>query len=304
MSDSNQASLLELNEIDDEMKEEIEDLIIDKVEPEENKKLLVYKTKSVSICKLICHLSGKLEIFLMVIAVIATIFSGCTDPLWNLLMGDTINQLAFLADLNKNATVNDPKYDAQMQAAEEPVNKLINYFAILGGATFLSNFLMLFLWGLSALRQMHNLKKNYFELIMNQEQEWFDENNEFQFSTKIQTQLEQVEYGLGDKFGQIILMITEISSGLIVGFIIAWDLTLIICSSFPIIIISVVITDYFAEKLMVKSKGVNEQAGGIAEELLYNIKTITCFCNFDFEIKRYNELIDEIDQYDQKKVLP
>ena len=57
------------------------------------------------------------------------------------------------------------------------------------------------------------------------------------------------------------------------------------------------------EKLMLKSKDANEKAGGIAEELLYNIKTITCFCNFDFEIKRYNELIDEIDQYDQKKVL-
>ena len=268
MSDSNQASLLELNEIDDEMKEEIEDLIIDKVEPEENKKLLVYKTKSVSICKLICHLSGKLEIFLMIIAVIATIFSGCTDPLWNLLMGGTINELAFLADLDKEKTKD---YEDIVEPARPHVNELINYFAILGGATFLSNFLMLFLWGLSALRQMHNLKKNYFELIMSQEQEWFDENNEFQFSTKIQTQLEQVEYGLGDKFGQIILMITEISSGLIVGFIIAWDLTLIICSSFPIIIISVVITDYFAEKLMVKSKGVNEQAGGIAEELLYTI---------------------------------
>ena len=64
-----------------------------------------------------------------------------------------------------------------------------------------------------------------------------------------------------------------------------------------------IITDNCAEKLMLKSKDANEKAGGIAEELLYNIKTITCFCNFDFEIKRYNELIDEIDQYDQKKVL-
>ena len=45
MSESNQGSLLELNEIDEETKEEIEDLIIDKIEPEENKKILVYKTK-------------------------------------------------------------------------------------------------------------------------------------------------------------------------------------------------------------------------------------------------------------------
>ena len=299
MSESNQGSLLELNEIDEETKEEIEDLIIDKIEPEENKKILVYKTKSVSICKLICHLSGKLEIFLMIIAVIATVFSGCTDPFWNLLMGSTINELAFLSDLTRE----DPLYKAKVEKAEPPVNRLILQFVILGEATFISNFLMLFLWGLSALRQMHFLKKNYFELIMSQEQEWFDENNEFQFSTKIQTQLEQIEYGLGDKFGQIILMIAEISSGLIVGFLTAWDLALIICASFPIIVISVIITDNCAEKLMLKSKDANEKAGGIAEELLYNIKTITCFCNFDFEIKRYNELIDEIDQYDQKKVL-
>ena len=102
--------------------------------------------------------------------------------------------------------------------------------------TFLSNFLMLFLWGFSSLRQMHKLKRNYFELILSQEQEWFDENNEYQFSTKVQTQLKQIEYGLGDRFGQIILMISEILSGLAVGFANSWSLTLIISSSFPLIL--------------------------------------------------------------------
>ena len=54
---------------------------------------------------------------------------------------------------------------------------------------------------------------------------------------------------------------------------------------------------------MIKSKDINEKADGIAEELLYNIKTITSFCNFDFEIRRYNDLIDEMNNYDQKKLL-
>jgi ABC-type multidrug transport system fused ATPase/permease subunit len=70
-----------------------------------------------------------------------------------------------------------------------------------------------------------------------------------------------------------------------------------------LIIISVFISDYFAEKLLLKSKELNEKAGGISEELLYNIKTVTSFCNFDFELNRYNQLIDEMDKYDQKKVL-
>ena len=296
---NNAESLLELNDIDDEIKDEIEDLITDKKEPEENKKLLVYRAKSVSIFKLICHLSGKLEIFLMILATISTIFSGCSGALWNIIQGNTINKLTEIIEID----INDEEYLNKLNGIEGFINKLIINFVILGAMTFLSNFLMLFLWGFSALRQMHKLKGNYFELILSQEQEWFDENNEYQFSTKVQTQLEQIEMGLGDRFGQIILMISEILSGLAVGFINSWSLTLIICSSFPLILISVLISDYYAEKLMIKSKDINEKAGGIAEELLYNIKTVTSFCNFDFEIRRYNDLIDEMDKYDQKKLL-
>ena len=43
---------------------------------EEEKKLLIYKIQSVSVWKLICHLSGKLEIFLMIIGLFSTLFSS------------------------------------------------------------------------------------------------------------------------------------------------------------------------------------------------------------------------------------
>ena len=69
---------------------------------------------------------------------------------------------------------------------------------------FLSHFLMTFMWFLSALRQMHHLKEKYFATILKQEQGWFDENNAYEFSTKVQAQLEQIELGVGDKFGVLI----------------------------------------------------------------------------------------------------
>ena len=92
----------------------------------------------------------------------------------------------------------------------------------LSSFVFKANFFMLFLWGYSALRQMNNLKIKYFDLILKQEQSWFDEHNSFEFSTKIQSQLEQIELGLGDRFSQIILMFAEIISGFTVGFITSW----------------------------------------------------------------------------------
>ena len=78
------------------------------------------------------------------------------------------------------------------------------------------------------MRQMNNLKIKYFELILNQDQNWFDENNSYEFSTKIQSQLEQIELGLGDRFSQIILMLAEILSGFTAGFMTSWKLTLIV----------------------------------------------------------------------------
>ena len=279
---------------------ELEDFLSDEKKVEEEKKLLIYKPRSVSIFKIIYHLSGNLEIFLMIIGTLSTIFSGSANSLWGLIIGDTINELTIIIGLED---LPEKEYVEEIDKIESPVNRLIFYFILLGIFTFICNFFMLFMWGLSALRQMHNLKIKYFELILRQDQNWFDENNAFEFSTKIQTQFEQIEYGLGDRFGQIILMVSEIISGFTVGFMTSWKLTLIICASFPIIIISVLISDYFAEKLVFQTKKLSEKAGGIAEELLYNIKTVTSFCNFDFELNRYNELIDEVSKLEQKKIL-
>ena len=294
-SNSQKENLLELKNINDDLDNFIKDGENKKIE-----KILVFKPKSVSILKIICHLSEKFEIFLMIIGAISTMFSGCTNSLWSIITGDTINELTNIVGLDDLPL---DEYQKEVDKIEKPVNKLIFYFILLGFLTFISNFFMLFMWGYSALKQMNKLKKNYFELILSQEQSWFDENNVYEFSTKIQSQLDQIEFGLGDRFGQIILLISEILSGFIVGFTISWKLTLIICSSFPIIIISVVISDYFAEKLVIKSKELNEKVGGIAEELIYNIRTVTSFCNFDFELNRFNNLINEATKYEQKKIL-
>lgn len=98
-------------------------------------------------------------------------------------------------------------------------------------------------------------------------------------------------------------MSSEIIAGFVIGFITSWKLTLIICTSFPIIILAVVISDYYSKKLVLKSKDLDDVAGGVAEELLYNIKTVTSFCNFDFELNRYGALIDEMNKYDKKRIL-
>ena len=289
-------ALIELKNVDFDG----DDFKKDKKEIEEEKKLLLYKSKPVSMTKLICHLSGKLEIFLMIFGTLCTIFSGSYNALWGLTLGTTINELTNVVGIDK---LPEEEYQNEINKIEDNVNNLIMNFILLGIVTLITNFFMLSLWGFSAMRQMRNLKVKYFQLILEQEQTFFDENNVFEFSTKVQNQLEHIENGLGDRFSQVILMASEIISGLIVGFITSWKLSLILCSSFPIIIISVLISDYYSEKLLVQTKELEEKTGGIAEELLYDLKTVSSFCNFDFELDRYNDLIDEMNKISQKRIL-
>ena len=273
-----------------------------KDEDDENsvEKNLIFEVKSISLFKLICHLSGKLEIFLMIIGTISTTFSGCSYALWGLLLGNSINDLSDVVDIDH---LPDDQYQKELDKVEVNINKMVSYFIMLGIFTFVGNFFMLFMWGYSALRQMHKMKKNYFSIILRQEQSWFDENNAFEFSTKVQSQLEKIEFGMGDKFGQILLMFSEILSGFIVGFITSWKLTLVLFTSLPFMISAFAISDHYGEQYSEMSRKINDKAGGIAEELLYNIKTVASFCNFDFELNRYEKLIEEVNEYKQKKSL-
>ena len=49
---------------------------------------------------------------------------------------------------------------------------------------------------------------------------------------------------------------------------------------------------YGIEKEKILSIKAREKAGGIAEELLYHIRTISSFANFDYEIKRFNQAFE------------
>ena len=263
-------------------------------------KNLQFKPKHISFCKLYYNISNKFDFFLMFIAIISTIIAGCESPIAGYILGDTINELSETVDIDK---LPYNEYIIEIKKIEKEIDLMVVFFFIGGLFMFIFNFLMVFLWSYSSLRQMHRFKKNYFELILKQEQKFFDDNNAFEFSTKIQAQLEKIFMGVGDKFGQVVLMISELLSGLLVGFFTSWKLTLILLSSAPILLISFLISDKCAEKIENISRQTYEKAGGLAEELLYNIKTVAAFSNFEYELKKFNDLSDNVEKLLNKKSL-
>ena len=182
---------------------------------------LLFEEKEVSFVKLCLHLSGKCEIILMILGTICALGSGVAAPLMCYLFGDMANDFSSvnadddvmdlmerlmdckneqevigLAEGNEDRAFiyvmlyNQAK--ALFEKFDDEVDKMVTKLMIIGAAMFFAFGLSKFLWNYVGMRQMHHLKEKYFSIILRQEQGWFDANNAYEFSTKVQAQFEQI----------------------------------------------------------------------------------------------------------------
>ena len=291
---------------------------------------LLFDEKQVSPFKLYCHLSESYEILLMILGTIAALGAGVAAPLMCYLFGDMANdfssvnvdgnQMDLLEQLMKCkndeeimafAGGNEDRYWSyriiyykakdMFNKFDDNVDDLVKKLLIIGAAMFFAFGLEKFLWCYTGMRQMHHLKEKYFAVILRQEQGWFDANNAYEFSTKVQAQFEQITLGVGEKFGITLHAISQVIVGLIIAFYKSWLLTLVMLALSPTIFSCVLFLVCTLRKPMIGSRKTYEKAGGAAEEMLYNIKTIASFSNFEFEIHRFNKMIDLVHYFDRQK---
>ena len=234
---------------------------------------------------------------LMILGVIGSIVSAISGPIMSFNFGGAINNFSDI----QNVDINNILYKDRIEDFLQNIEKIIQRYIILGGILFVSNFLQAFCWQYSAFLQIYKLKENYFSLIMSQEQAYFDNSNSFEIVTKVQTQLEQIELGLGDKFGYIIQMCFTVITGITISFIISLRLSLIVLTVSPLTLFLIFFFTYNIKKASQISKRAYQRAGGIAEEILYNIQTVCSFGNFEYEKERFNKNIDIVFKCDKDK---
>ena len=249
---------------------------------------LMFKKQSVSIFRIYSHLFESIDWLFLVLATIGAIGAGISMPIMSYTMSDAFSDVGNTSEERTSAEAMEQMFQMVEDAMEDQIKKQLIYGAI----SFVCNFLSVCFWSLIGNRCIYNLKKKYFTTILSQEQGWFDSNNAFEFATKVQAQLEQVEQGIGDKIGLVITMVCQCIVGFIFAFLASWKLTLVMLCVAPFIIFFSLFLMLALRKGIVLSRKTWESAGGIAEEMLYNIKTVASFANFDYELRRFNEKVE------------
>ena len=258
---------------------------------------LLFGEKSISIFRLYGHLNRPIDYYFLVLALIGSIGSGISMPIQAYISSDLFSDVG-----NTSESITMEEIVIMMQLVEKTFDNQIKRFLIFGAIAFACNFLSVSFWNLIGQRDIHHLKYKYFSIILGQEQGWFDENNAYEFATKVQAQLEQVEMGIGDKLGNIFVSLAQCITGFVIAFITSWKLTLVMLSISPLILVTVCFMLVSMKTGIILSRKTYEKAGGIAEEMLYNIKTVASFANFEFEKSRFNEKIEICYQIELKTI--
>ncbi len=149
------------------------------IDSKENKEEKQSNKNSVSYFKLQFSLAKKFDIFIIFIGFLSSLGLSISMPLFSILFGETLNNLG-----------SDPL------KLFESIKDLCLQFVYVGLGMFAAGALMICCWSYSGRRIANCIKEEYFSIIMRQEQGWFDQQEVFEFSTRIQNQTKIIENGV------------------------------------------------------------------------------------------------------------
>ena len=105
-------------------------------------------------------------------------------PLFTITFGGSVNAFGSQSVTNQNEFL-------------EQIKKMCLQFVYIGIGMWAAGFLMVWMWTENGLKVAKRIKKEYFRLLMNQEQGFYEVNSDIlQYPTKIQAQIKKIEMGV------------------------------------------------------------------------------------------------------------
>ena len=263
-------------------------LLLEDNEEVYQKNQFLFERKHISICRFYFHLFEPIDYLYLVLAFIGSLIRGFSSPVMTYLNAMVFSNIGNTSENRSSLSEEELMKLNVKETMESNIKKQL----VCGAISFVGTVMAYFFFGLICTRCLRNFKKKYFTLILSQEQAWFDSINIFEFSSRIQSQLEYIEIGMCEHVTKNVVSFLAAIGCLIFGFFGSWKLALVLLCITPIIIVVGIYLNYLNVKGNTLMRQTWEAAGGIAEEILYNIKNVESFSNFEYELKRYYEKLE------------
>ena len=274
---------------------------VNKVSQKDDGQLAEESVKSVPYFKLF-RFADTREKIIITAGVVAAVIGGCSMPVMIILFGNLAD--AFVSDarsencLDKNGDFNialpSCQFDVQnVTTSKETFYDDIKTFgqgaSIIGVVNLLCSFIFVTCFNSAAESQVLRIRKIFLKSILRQDIGWYDVTQTGDFASRISDDLAKIQEGIGEKVGMFLFFGTVFAASLVNAFIHGWELTLVIFSAMPVLILSVGVCASAVSFFAAKEQRIYGKAGSIAEEVLSSIRTVIAFGGEERETKRYSK---------------
>lgn len=206
------------------------------------------------------------DIFLLVIASIASIVAGAALPMFTLIFG-SITQV--FTDFFISGT--NPDH------FQHVVNHNTLYYVYLGVGIFAAASLQTFLHVDRGEVIAGRIREEYLRAILRQNVGYFDHIGAGEVTTRITSDVTQIQDGISEKVGLILTGFATFFAAFVIGFIKSWRMTLILSSVVVVILAVMGGSSTFVVKYSTRNLTAVGEASSIAEDVLSSIRNTVAF---------------------------
>uniref|UniRef100_A0A6Q2ZE04 ABC-type xenobiotic transporter n=1 Tax=Esox lucius TaxID=8010 RepID=A0A6Q2ZE04_ESOLU len=240
------------------------------------------------------------EVFLMVIGLLCSAIHGIALPLMCVVFGDMTDNFVqsgqqYFTNLTSMWDLNVLIYIFSYRNAY--------YFVGIGCAVLLLGTFQVMLFLLTATKQTKRIREKYFHAILHQQMAWFDTHQIGVLNVRMTDDINTINEGLGDKICVFVQFFCTFLTGLIIGFVFGWKLTLVILAISPLLAGSAAVWSKILATLTSKELSAYAKAGAVAEEILVAIRTVVAFNGQKKAVEKYENNLEDAKNYGIKKAI-
>ena len=245
------------------------------------------KSTKVSLMKMLSF-STCGEKWLMAFGLICAFFAGLGIPTWLGLLANALDTFSNLGRL-----INAGAGDGLMATLQDQLLQLSLAFMIVGAIVFVTGSMYVAIWTYTGEQQALRIQKAFVKSALNQDAAWFDTNNREELPTKMGTNIVYMSEAIGRAIADTFGLGVSALGCLTVALLLNLPLSLVMLAIIPVVVIIMLIFNYFIRKA---SKGANRElgmAGSVATEVIAGIKTVAALCAKAHFGKKYEHHLRE-----------
>ncbi|KAH8871493.1 Multidrug resistance protein 1A [Schistosoma japonicum] len=221
-------------------------------------------------------LASRNELYLLYAGLFLSVVSGAAFPVSILVFRLIVNEFIKSGDVSYVEI-----YDASV------------WLAVVASIAFLISFCQVWLINFSTSCIVKRIRQRLLQAVLYQDISWLDEHAVGSLVNKLTEHAANVHLGIGEKLSEFIQNISSFLFGLSIAFACGWKLSLVACSTLPLVLVGFSLFGTTVRRFSVKEQDAYSKSSTVAEEVLGAIRTVIAFTGENKEVLRYSSNLDK-----------